>query len=553
MPPIRIPLLFAIWLSVAPALSAAPDAARLSGPDAGIATTLEVIRHTGSLDGMTLSGTEFDSLAMLYARTGHTPIWHDAMRLSGLIAQIEALVEDGLDPEDYAYRHLHRMAAHPADTPGRWACDDILATHAYLRALRHVGLGRLDPQTVEPMWRFEAPPRAIVEDRILLWAELGLDDPKRAFELARPDTPLYHNLRTALQRLRTDETAREWPYIPAGPSIRPGTVDARVLLLRQRLDVPPPDWTATEALERYDETLVAAVRAFQERHHLEIDGIVGRATLAALNVPRTARIDQIRVNLERARWLARATEPLPQFVLVDVAGAGIRFYRNGEPVWSARTQVGRPSRPTPLLQSEITHFTFNPTWTIPPTILRRDKLPEIRKDLDYLARNRIRVLDHSGNEIDPEAVDWSRPGAVLLRQDAGPDNALGQVAIRFPNPFSVYLHDTPSQRLFERDLRTVSSGCVRVERAMELVNLLIDESNGLDRNRVDAVLESGETRNLSLGRPIPVLIAYWTADANLQGEVSFRPDIYGHDDRILAALSAPDRIDSIAGPCTPAP
>lgn len=281
------------------------------------------------------------------------------------------------------------------------------------------------------------------------------------------------------------------------------------------------------------------MKRFQARNNLDVDGVLGPATLAAMNVIPAARMDQLRVNLERFRWLAREMEPT--LLLVDIAGAHLTFYRDGQALWQTRTQVGRAARPTPLLKSAITHITLNPTWTVPPTILREDKLPHIQRDPGYLANHGLRVLDASGKELNPRRVDWNNPGGVMLRQDPGPQNPLGQVAIRFANPFSVYLHDTPSQQLFAKETRTLSSGCVRVEKAMQLTDLLLSEATPAERERIAQILASRETRNVKLPRPVPILLAYWTAQVDEDGELVFKADIYGHDEKILDALKGQDR------------
>ena len=205
------------------------------------------------------------------------------------------------------------------------------------------------------------------------------------------------------------------------------------------------------------------------------------------------------------------------------------------PVWQTRTQVGRADRQTPLLKSRVTRLTLNPTWTIPPTIFREDKLPQIRRDQSFLSRHNLQVLDSSGQPISAHNVDWERPGNILLRQAAGPRNPLGKIVIRFPNPFAVYLHDTPSQALFSKGPRAFSSGCVRVESVFALRDLLVSPA---EKIRTEQLLSTGLTHEFRLSTPVPILMTYWTAQADKDGKVVFAPDIYDRDRALIAALAS---------------
>jgi len=424
---------------------------------------------------------------------------------------------------------------------------DLQTSALLLTALRHLQRGRLDPHAVDPRWEIPVEPARLDLEAI----SRAVDGQRfgQAFGEARPASAPYERLRSALVRYRNIERMGGWPSLPDQPRVlRSEDVDDAVGLLRERLAMEgelevmaadpstfPRAELETPDLRRFDASLEAAVMRFQRRHLLETDGIVGPQTRAALNVPVATRIDQIRLNLERARWLLHG---LPEaFVLVDIAGYRLIYFRPNGEIWRSRIVVGQPYRRTPSLRSEITHMTVNPTWTVPPTILREDVLPAIRRDLGYLQRQNMRVLSPSGQPLDPNQIDWWNPGNVMIRQEPGPDNALGQVVIRFPNDHLVYLHDTPAQGLFAREQRAFSSGCIRVQGVLEFAQLLLDDTGSDDS--VQALTASGQTRHVPLARRMPVILHYWTVHPGEDGQLVFRPDIYERDDALLRALNRP--------------
>lgn len=487
-----------------------------------------------------------DGVARYYESSGFEPQWQDPARLDALVAAIAELKYDGLEPLDYhvaelqSFRSDLRARALP---PAEQADLDLLATDAMMLGLYHLYFGKVDPEKLSTQWNFPPRPLDVQHATQRLKEAIAAGAIRESFDKARPQHPWYGRGRVRLREYYALQDAGGWDRLPAGPVLRPGDSDPRVPALQRRLAVTGdlgsplrPDETT------YDAELEAAVRRFQDRHGIAADGIVGSGTLAALNVPVSERIDQIRVNMERARWVMH--ELKGDFVLVDVAGFDVSWFRNDEPVWASKVIVGRPYRETPIFKSLITYVVINPTWTIPPGILVKDKLPILRRDPGYLQRNHIRVIDSRGREVDPSTVDWAAygPGRLppyQLRQDPGDDNALGLVKIMFPNRYSVYLHDTPSKSLFDRDERTFSSGCIRVQKAFELAELVLDDPVHWNAAAIAEVVAAKATRTVSLARPVPVLILYWTAQPTTDGRVIFRSDVYGRDPPTLAALDRP--------------
>lgn len=493
-------------------------------------------------------GAEFAAkrlIAELYARRGFRTIW-SAGAVDALLRAIRDSAADGLDPEDYllgALETAQRAVQAPGASLQTRIDADLLQSEALIRLLYHVRFGKVDPKSLDPSWNFTR--RLHASDSVALVQQvIESGELYERVELAKPQHAMYRGLKAELARYRALAQAGGWPTVRDGPTLEPGARDPRVRELRSRLETSA-DLAASRPIDElvYDEDLAGAVRAFQARHGLDVDARVGVATLEALNAPIGARIEKILVNLERGRWLLHDLDPT--FVVVNVAGFQVYYLRDREVVWSARAVVGQQYRATPIFRSTMTYLVFNPTWTVPPSILEQDILPEQRRDRATLARKQLEVIDASGRTVPESEIDWSRATPksfpYLLRQRPGPENAMGRVKFMFPNAHSVYLHDTPSRDLFERSKRAASSGCIRIENPLELAALLLEGQGEWDRAAIDRVIESGETRTVTLARPVPVLVSYWTAWVDRNGVLQLRTDLYGRDAKVAAALRAEGR------------
>ncbi|KAA0206284.1 MAG: hypothetical protein EDM71_09765 [Proteobacteria bacterium] len=498
------------------------------------------LRTTGRLElqGVVL-GRE-DILAEFYARRGYQPAWDDPRRVAGLRTLIGRAAEHGLDPEDFFASRL-QVLAQSASGPAARADLDLLLTEALIRYGYQLHFGKVDPTAMEPAWNFRRGFANDADPVSVLAAAVAAPSLQDYLESRLPGGPWYRQLQLALAQYRSIVAAGGWPVVPGGPVLRPGDRDARVPVLRQRLRVEgdlPADPEVVDT-ESFDAALAAAVQRFQERHALARDASVGARTLEALNVTAETRVDQLRLSLERVRWLA---DDVPDtYVVVNVAGFRVGFVRGHELAWSSRVVVGRAARQTPVFGGLMTYIDLNPTWTVPPTILREDILPKLRRDPGYLARENISVIDRNGRTVDPRGIDWKAYGRSIpytLRQEPGPANSLGRIKFMFPNRYSVYLHDTPAKALFDKPERNFSSGCIRVDDPLALAELVLDDPQW-DRRALEAAIATGKTRRVQLRTPMPVLLVYLTAVADRSGAVRFYRDAYGRDAALLAALNGP--------------
>ena len=361
-------------------------------------------------------------------------------------------------------------------------------------------------------------------------AAAGAQEPAPDVHATAAVRPEYKRLLGALDTYRQIASAGGWPTVPAGPTIRPGTRDPRVAVLAERLAVTGDLEAPRFRVADYDDELQLAVRRFQSRHGLEPDALVGPATLRALNVTVGERVNQLELNLPRARDVFRSDRT--DFILVNVPAFEAYLYRAGVLAWKTGVVVGEAETETPLFESRIRTVVLNPTWAVPRSIASEELLPKIQTDIDFLSRGGYDVFDANGQAVDPASVSWAsltmNNFPYTLVQQPGPMNELGQIKFLFPNEYSVCMHDTPSKYLFSHYSRAFSHGCIRVEDPVDLAERLL-AGDGVTRNEIDARLASAETESVQLADPLPVVLAYLTVAVDDSGTVHFYRDIYDSD------------------------
>ena len=352
--------------------------------------------------------------------------------------------------------------------------------------------------------------------------------PKKSLPTLSPSTA--ETTQTSIAQYETIVTKGGWPDIPASADgLRVGAKGPAVPALRRRLSVAGDLELDSGDPQVFDSYVDAAVRRFQVRHGLHSDGVVHEATLHALNVSADRRLAQLRTNAVRLKALTGNLGN--RIVVANIPAAQIEAIENGVAVTRHIAVAGKPDRPSPDLRTKITQINFNPFWTVPVSIIRKDLIPKMQAEPDYLTRNHIRIFDPKNNELQPSQIDWYSTEAVnyKFKQDAGDFNSLGSIKINFPSPDGVYMHDTPSKNLFGEDFRFASSGCMRVQNVRELVYWILAESPGWSKAEIDEVIKSGERKDAKVAKPLPLYWVYVTAWATPDGVVQFRDDIYNRD------------------------
>ena len=487
-----------------------------------------------------------------YESVGRTLVWtkstqptNQALALIDLLQNVD---KKGLDPEDYdgprwAERVGLLLQPNLQDSERNLVRFDLMLTVSALRYASDLHIGRVNPRYVHFGFAVEHKKTDLAE--FLRRNVVGAVDVKTALEELEPPFPVYRRAEKALQtyqRLAREDDAELLPHakmpVELGDTYPGITRLARLLRLVGDL---PADAPLSPQLTVYEGELVDAVKHFQQRHGLEPDGRIGRDTLRQLNTPLTRRVEQLELALERWRWLP------PQFseppIVVNIPEFKLRAFDNQyRPVLNMKVVVGRAyRRRTPVFAQQMKYVVFRPYWDVPPSIQRGELVPEIEKDRSYLAKHAYEIVDSRTKVVtegtSEEVLQQLRSGQLAIRQKPGPNNSLGLIKFVFPNENNVYMHATPAVELFAKSRRDFSHGCIRLENAEELAVWVLRSNPGWTRDRIRAAMEGNKTVQVSLAKPVPVLILYATAIVLENGDVHFFDDVYGHDGVLRRVLS----------------
>lgn len=489
-----------------------------------------------------------NALPDFYDQRFFAPAWIERQRPKKsaykFLEVLRRVDEEGLNPNNYHIetieRHLKEIEKGHPNT--ELLVDfDILLSDAFLMLVAHFNKGSINPETIDPEWHARRPGYDPVP---VLIKALKTDSFYETLRQQLPSAPEYSGLRAALERYRRIQADGGWPTLASDITLYPGTRGSVFPILRRRLEISGDGQNLSGVAdpEAYDALLVEAVRGFQVRHGLNPDGVIGPATLAALNITATERVRQIETNLERWRWLPQ--ELGEKYILVNIAAFELYLLESGNDALRMKVVVGKPYRRTPVFSDRMTYLVLNPYWNVPRKIATEDLLPKFRKDPGLSKKLGIKVFHGWGadaQEIDPTKIDWTQISKnnfpFHLRQDPGPENALGQVKFMFPNKFEVYLHDTPARDLFQKESRIFSSGCIRLEKPLELAQYLMEGERRGGRKALEQLLQKEKSFSVRLPKTVPVHLLYWTAWVDRENMLHFRPDVYDRDKSLGEALA----------------
>lgn len=461
------------------------------------------------------------------------------------VEEVKESARYGFSPGDYYITELEEAVAALYNDRGRTAEDisnlDIRITASFFLFTTHLLEGRVRyPGAREFMWERGMP---LENDIALLLNMKSAKDLRKEIEALHPEDKQYEKLQSALKDYRELEKADTFPPVPEKIALKPGDAHQAVSLIRKKLSLTDYKGKAKDSDTTYDDRLAEAVKSFQQRHGLTPDGNIDGETIRFLNIPVRQKADLIALNLERMRWHPQVMGKKDEIV-VNVPEYMLRVYKNNQEKVSMRVVLGAEYTPTPIFQDTLKYIVFSPTWMVPKSIVQGEFLPKLKENPGHFDPERFRFFK-DGEEIDPFVESWDDEdidvNSYSVVENPGDANSLGQVKFIMPNDFSVYLHDTPADQLFNRDERALSHGCIRLERAEEFANYLLKGQKGWNKKKIEEAMKGEKPLQVDLETTYPVYIVYRTAWVDDSGNVNFRDDIYGHDKRHLNFLASGDR------------
>jgi len=487
-----------------------------------------------------LQGLDQSAILDFYRARQYEPLWStENGRLNRAYDLLQVLIhagDEGLDPSDYNVDEI-RKYWEATGVNASVQMDLLLSSALYLYS-NHVYAGRFDPHELDPDWHIQNK----LPDTQRLFADVARKtDITSILKKLPPQHSGYQLLKDQLHHYRELANLGGWQKLGSGPVLRLGIQNKQVVQLRKRLkmsgDLVDDPFNGADT---YDHWLEQAVNSFQKRHGLKVDGRVGPQTLRYLNISVAEKIRQIRINMERWRWLPRKLGR--RYLMVNMTGFELYLMEKGSVVLSMPVIIGQSYRSTPTFSGLLSTIEYNPYWTIPNTIVFKDFIPRLAHDPAYLSKRGIRVFKgwKNAQEIDPKTVNWNHLDIehfpYWLRQDPGPKNALGRVKFLFSNPYEIYLHGTPDKHLFDRVVRAFSSGCIRVRDPVRLASYLLNDGSQQMEEEVLSNIYLDTNQVVTLPIATPIYLVYWTAWVDEDGRVNFRDDIYGRDTALNKAF-----------------
>lgn len=412
---------------------------------------------------------------------------------------------------------------------------DILLTDAFISLSRHLYNGKIENQKTGFNWHLKKKTDKI--DNVLKFREIQrCGSVGSIVNLLTPRDCFYNRMQDELHFFRNLRKER-WVLLPSGLKIKPGEENESLRDIRKKLFLLRYPLNDSDSAIS-DENFVSVLKLFQADHGIDVDGIVDKETVAALNTSPGKRVTQLMANLERLRWMPAGTSQ--KYIRVNIPDFTLLMLQGSDTIVAMKAVVGTFERQTPVFDAWMSYMVINPVWTLPPTILQKDVIPQLLKGSGYIDRKKMKIYKTNGTQVEYKDIDWSKINTgnfpYSIRQEPGGGNALGKIKFMFPNPHSIYIHDTPTKWSFTRSDRTFSSGCIRVEKPILLAETLLGGSQGWDREKIEKLMQQGDPTTARIEKPLEVRIIYLTAWCSEKGRVQFRNDIYHFDSLVVKGL-----------------